>query len=261
MALFKFLRNKKALFFLIAAILFFIFLNSSRFNFPRLSLANLTKLPAYAIDFITREVKALVFFHINYVENNLLRQENDFLKQKIIGLEETVSENKRISELLSFKKASEFSLIAARVIGRDSTNWANSILIDKGLNSGLSVGKLVVTNLGLVGRISEISKEISRVMLITDPELNVSGFVQRSRETGIVSGSLFGKCVMRYLTEESDIGQGDIILTLGLAGRYPKGIVIGEVISRHMDYDGVSSSVVIRPKVKLSTLEEVFVVK
>lgn len=261
MALFKLPRNKKTLFFLIAAILLFFLFKYSRFNFPRLSFANLTKLPALTLDFVSREVKALVFFHVNSVENYLLRQENDFLKQKVIGLEETINENKRLTGLLSFKNNSELYLITARVIGRDSTNWANSILIDKGSNNGAALGKLVLTNLGLVGRISEVSEKISRVMLITDPELNISGFVQRSRETGIVSGSLLGKCVMRYLAADADIEKGDIILTLGLLDRYPKGIVIGEVVSRDTDYDGVSSSVVVRPKVKLSALEEVFVVK
>lgn len=197
----------------------------------------------------------------NLSENIRLKEENDALRQELIESRELILENERLNKLLIFKKKSEFSLISARVIDRDSANWTNGLLIDIGSSSGVKEGQIVITELGLVGKIFEVSKNISRVMLITDPNLNISGIIQRSRETGIISGSLLGKCVMRYLTVDSDIKTGDLVLTLGLSGKYPKGIIIGEIIGGHRDGSGVAYSAIIRPKVRLSAVEEVLVVK
>lgn len=259
MALPNFIRGKKPFGFLLLAIA--LIFSSAYFLPSKLSLAGYLSFPSRIAGFITSEFRALIFFHNNYTENTRLANDNRALRQKLLAIQEALSENKRLRELLSLKKSSVFSLLSARVVGRDSANWVNSIIIDKGIKDGVSIGRLVITNFGLAGRVSEAGGHFSRVTLITDPDLNISGVIQRSREAGIVSGSLLGKCVMRYLADDADVEIGDSVLTLGLANRYPKGIIIGEVISLHKDTDGLSLLAVIRPKVRLSTLEEVFVVR
>lgn len=261
MALFNHIRRKKAIAYLVLAVILFFVFNFSYLSFPKLSVANLLKFPVYIVNFISQEIKAFVFFHRNWAQNSNLLRENGILKQKLVSLDELSGENKRLKELLSFKKASELPLIAARVVARDSANWANSIIIDKGRKDGVREGKLVIANLGVVGKISETAGNFSRVMLITDPDLNIGGIIQRSRQTGIVSGSLLGKCVMRYFSADSDVEAGDVVLTLGLADKYPKGMVIGKVIGLNKEHDGVSFSAAVRPEIKLSNLEEVFVMK
>lgn len=260
MPLFNSIRRKKSLYLLASVIILIFIFSSPHFSFPKLTLVNLIKLPIYLVNVVISEARNLVFYRANSREATKFKKENDILTQKLIKFRELSLENERLNALLSFKKKSKFSLIPARVVARDSANWTKSLLINKGSSDDIKVSQLVITDLGLVGKIFEISKNTSRVMLITDPNLNIAAITQRSRETGIVSGSLLGKCVMRYLTADSDIKIGDILLTLGLGSGHPKGIIIGEIISWHSEGDGVSYSAIVRPKVRLPTLEEVLVV-
>ncbi|MEK6715605.1 MAG: rod shape-determining protein MreC [Candidatus Omnitrophota bacterium] len=261
MALFRYLRRKKISLLVISIVILVFVFTSPYLSYLKLSLANPFKFPLYLANLLGAEIKALVSYRANLIENIRLKQENDALRQKLVSFKEIHEENARLSALLSFKKNSPFLLIAARVIAKDLANWTNSVLIDKGLGDGVRQGQLAVTNLGLVGRILEVSKSVSRVMLLTDPNCNIAGIVQRSRETGIVSGSLLGKATMRYLALDSDIAKGDIVLTLGLSENYPKGIIIGEVVSIIREENGISVSAIIKPKVSLSNLEEVLVIK
>jgi len=259
--LFNFKRKKKTLTLLILAIILILIFNFSFLPSPKPIIVSAIKFPIYAVNFIVNEVKALLSYRINYRKAAVLEKENESLKQGFIRARELDLENARLRKLLSFKQNTDLTTIAARVICRDASNWANSLIINKGLNDGIKDGKLVITELGLAGRVIDVSKNTSRVMLITDPNLNIAAFDQRSRETGVISGTLLGRCLMRYLASDSDIREGDLILTLGLDNDYEKGIVIGEVISVHKEEDGVSAQAIIRPKVKLSILEEVAVLK
>lgn len=261
MALFNYTRRRKALPLVISAIVLVFISTSPYASSLKLSLTNPLKFPVQLVNLLAAEIKALFSYRANLTQNLSLKKENNLLTQRLVKFNELIAENKRLSELIVFKKNSSFSLVAARVIARDTANWANSLLIDKGLSDGIKEGQLVITNLGLVGRISEVSASASRLMLATDPNFNIAGIIQRCRETGIVSGSLLGKCTMRYLAPDSDVIKGDLVLTLGLGESYPKGIIIGEVESVSREENGISSWAIIRPKVRLSNLEEVLVVK
>lgn len=260
MALFNRISRKKALPVAIFAIFFIFVFTSPYLSFLKLSLANPFKFPIYFANFLSYEIKALISYRLNVAENIRLKKENDAFRQRLVKFKELSRENDRLSELLSFKRNSAFSLIAARVIARGLANWESSLVIDKGLADGIREGQLVVTNLGLVGRICDVSKSVSRIMLLTDPNFNIAGILERSRESGVVSGTLLGKCIMRYLAVDSKVLKGDIVLTLGLVENYPKGIIIGEVASFSAEENGVSASAIIKPKVRLSNLEEVLVV-
>jgi rod shape-determining protein MreC len=216
--------------------------------------------PLRLLTFIRREADALVFFHRNFTQNEKLKKENDSLRSLLNAGEEVSLENARLKELLSLKDASAQKSIAAFVIGRSIDSWSSSIIIDKGMSSGIRRGMPVVSPLGLVGRVAEAFELTSKVLLVNDPNLAVSAVVQRSRQEGLVTGTLGSRLIMRYLPQESDIQVDDVILTSGLNETFPKGLLIGKVIEVGREYSGLSSYAVILPSVRLYGIEEVLVV-
>lgn len=118
----------------------------------------------------------------------------------------------------------------------------------------------VVTYLGMAGRIQEVTPNTSNVMLLSDPNMSVSAICQRSRQEGLVQGSLGGYLVMRYLPESSDIKLDDTIVTSGLNDTFPKGLLLGRVVELGKEFSGLNSFAIIKPAVNLSFIEEVLVI-
>ncbi len=218
------------------------------------------KMPLRLLTFTGQEIAAVIFFHRNAVQRETLKKENEALKSKLNAQEDLLLENERLSELLSLKNRSANKLMAARVIGRSIDSWASSIIIDKGRNSGLRRGMPVITPLGLVGRVTEASELTSKVLLINDPNLSVSSMVQRSRQEGLVSGTLGSHLIMRYLPQDADIEIHDTIITSGLNETFPKGLLIGVVVDTGKEFSGLSRFAIIKPAVNLYGIEEVLVV-
>jgi rod shape-determining protein MreC len=226
----------------------------------RAPVINTTKYPLNLLTVLSREINGVIFYHRNYIQNQRLNKEIDKLKRVFNEASEVYFENKRLKELLLFKQKTPLRFTAARVIGRDPTNWSTTIIIDKGRSSGIKKGYVCITYLGLAGKVIEISDNMSKIMLINDPNLGVSAIVQRSRQEGLVCGSLSGSLIMRYLSKESDIKVNDVIVTSGLTEIYPKGLLIGMVVGIGEDLSGLSRYAIIRPAVNLATLEDVLVV-
>jgi len=113
-----------------------------------------------------------------------------------------------LANLLSLKHKMPYKVVAASVIGRDPSNWAASLIIDKGSSSGIRRGAVSVSYLGLVGRITDVRSDTSTVTLINDPNISVSARVQRSRQEGLVCGSLGGTLLMKFLPKDCDIAAG-----------------------------------------------------
>ena len=165
-------------------------------------------------------------------ENETLRRENSELRSEIILLREAQIENETLRRELNFKSTvPSYQLLSAEVIGHDPNNLLEYLVIDRGSEDALQVGMPVLTNEGLVGRISEVSAGSSKVMLITDSSSSVSALIQSSRATGIVQGYPGGELLMRYIPQGDDIAPGDIVITSGLGGNFPKRLVIGQVVS------------------------------
>ncbi|MFH0826656.1 MAG: rod shape-determining protein MreC [Candidatus Omnitrophota bacterium] len=218
------------------------------------------KQPLRLFTFIRQEIIAVIFFHRNAVQRETLKKENEALKSKLNAREGLRLENERLNELLSLRDRSSHKLTASRVIGRSIDSWASSLIIDKGRNSGLRRGMPVLTPLGLIGRIAEANEFTSKVLLINDPNLSVSSIVQRSRQEGLVSGTLGAHLIMRYLPQDADIEINDIIETSGLNETFPKGLLIGVVVDTGKEYSGLSRFAIIKPVVNLHGIEEVLVV-
>ncbi|MBM3249238.1 MAG: rod shape-determining protein MreC [Candidatus Omnitrophica bacterium] len=252
------IKNKKLVFFLAVGALILAALLS--LPLARLVFLDPLKYPLGFLSLIRREAGALIFFHHNYVQSELLRKETDFLKARLIEREEAVKENARLKELLSLKQKSPYKMVASRVIARSPDSWSSHIIIDKGRSSGVRRGMAVVNYLGLVGRVIETTQFTSKVLLVTDPDLGVSGLDQRSRQEGLVSGTLGANLIMRYLPQDADVKPGDAIVTSGLSSVYPKGILIGKVIETGREYSGLSLYALVKPAVSLAFIEEVLVI-
>lgn len=228
--------------------------------FLRRPLIDTLKTPFSVLALARREVEGLIFYHRNYIQNEKLRNEAGLLMQRLNLAQEAESENARLRKLLGIKEQSSYGVIAARVIARPADNWSSALIIDKGRKSGIRRGMAVLSYQGLAGRIVDAGEETSRVMLVNDPNLAVSALVKRSRQEGLVTGTLGNLLIMRYLPKTCDIQPADTIITSGLTDAFPKGLLIGTVTEVGEEFSGLSRYAVIRPVAEPSSIEEVLVI-
>ncbi len=241
-------------------LLVFLFLVSALIPSLRKPFINIFNLPLVMFSWLRQEVGGLIFFHNNLIQVQKLKTKNDFLRKQLNDKNEISLENARLKSLLGFKESVSYKVIAARVIARDPSNWASTIIIDRGSSSGIKTGMVSVTFYGLVGRVMETSSNTSKIMLINDPNLSISAIAQRSRQEGLVCGSLGGTLLMKYLPKDSDIKISDSIITSGMTHIYPKGLVVGTVVGLGREFSSLSTYAVIKPAVDLAALEEVLVI-
>ncbi|MFA5142807.1 MAG: rod shape-determining protein MreC [Candidatus Omnitrophota bacterium] len=194
-------------------------------------------------------------------ENRLLRERISLLSRKIEELRIVSSDNDRLKELLNFRKTVPFITIPAQVIGRDPSNWSNSIILDKGINSGVRQNKAVLSTRGLVGRVLEVGRYSSKVLLVTDPNSKVGVMIQRNRQGGILVGRPDGRCRMIYIALDSDVMPGDKVITAGFGTIFPKDILVGEVLKVERAPGRLYKSAIIKTADDLSKLEEVMCIK
>lgn len=194
-----------------------------------------------------------------------LERINQSLIVETLRLTEVERENQRLRELLSFAETRPgFELrggqIIARVIGQDSNNFLNFVMIDLGARHGIEVGMPVVNDQGLVGRIGSMTDTTAKVLLITDTSSTVNGILQASRLTGVVNGVPGSDPVMGFIPQGTEVGIGEVVLTSGMGGNFPKGIPIGQVVAvRQRDFE-VFQEAVVRTTVDFGRLEFVMVI-
>jgi rod shape-determining protein MreC len=193
-------------------------------------------------------------------ENMRMRRDLDSLKMENILYREVLATNLRLQQLLQFKNTTDQPVIAAQVIGMDPTGWFQSVIIDKGKNAGIKLNMPVVNAEGVVGKLVAVSYNYSKVLLIIDQNSAVDCIIQRSRDNGIVKGLSSKVCTLDYVLKSSDVRVGDIVVTSGLGGIFPKGIPVGEVIDVKDPAGELFKDVKIRPVVDFSKLEELLVI-
>jgi rod shape-determining protein MreC len=192
-------------------------------------------------------------------ENLQLRREAAIRERRVSQLEEQALETQRLQGLLAIRDASRADFLAARVVGRDTSNWFKTILIDRGSSVGIRRNLPVIAPDGLVGRVLEVTPTLSKVQLLTDPVSAAGGLVQRTRVAGIVFGNLEAGLVVRYLPQLADVAVGDEMITSGLGGVFPKGIPVGRVVAVERRSGALFQEATLQPKVDLSRLEEVLI--
>lgn len=215
---------------------------------------------------ITKTANAIEDFWWKYFGLVDLRNENLSLKKEIDALRmqndryrELVTTNRRLQDLLQFKESTNSPALAAQVIGRDPTGYFESVIIDKGKSSGLKLNMPVVNAEGVAGQLVSLAPNYAKVLLIIDQNSAVDSLIQRSREKGIVKGLSPKVCKMHYVLKTGDIVVGDLVVTSGMGGVYPKGIPVGEVIEVTENPWEMFKEVKVRPLVDFSKLEEVLV--
>jgi len=254
---FKLSRKTLINFILIACAVFLLSNSLSCFKNP---LQKTFKPHLLLISWLKREAGGIIFYHRNLVENERLNNETGLLRRRLFDLREVYLENARLTGLLGFKQKSGLRLSPARVIARSPDSWSSSAIIDKGKYNGIRHGMVVINPRGLVGRVAESADNTSKILLINDPSLGVSSIVQRSRQEGLVSGTLGANLIMRYLPKDADIVAGDLVVTSGLSQIYPKGLLVGKVIDIGRDLSGLNCYAIIKPAVDCSAIEEVLVI-
>lgn len=204
----------------------------------------------------------LTYFHLIKVreENAQLKASVDALKLENSRYREMLSDYRRFEELLQFKESSDRPSLAARVIGLDPTGWFKSVIIDKGEKQGVKLDMSVVNADGIIGRVVSVSQNYSKVLLIIDQNSAVDCLVQRSRERGIAVGLSTNICKLNYVQESGDVVVGDIIVSSGLAGVFPKGLPVGEVLDIKDVPGELFKDINIKPAVDFSRLEAVLLI-
>lgn len=187
-----------------------------------------------------------------------LRSQNERLRTRVAELEEERLENIRLRRLVRLSQARELKSLAARVIGRPTNSWEGVITIDRGTNDGLRNGMPVVGPRGLLGQTIDVGPGSARVRLITDQQSGVAGQVQRTRALGVVRGTVEGGLSLQYVSRETTVSAGDVVITSGLGGVFPKGLVIGEVTEVDRG-QALYQDIRVQPAGTVSDLEEVLV--
>jgi len=214
-------------------------------------------------EFVTRPLRAVGSWTsglgVSRSEVALLRRQNAELRTRNAELEEARQENERLRALVKFVEARNLKSVGARVIGRPSNSWEGIITIDRGTAEGVERGMPVIGDAGLLGQIVETTRHTARVRLITDQRSGVAALVQRSRVEGIVRGSIDRELTLDFVSREASVRAGDVVLTSGMGGVYPKGILIGEVTKVRRQPNTLSPVISIQPSAQLGELEEVIV--
>lgn len=189
-----------------------------------------------------------------------LRGQNVELRQRVASLEEARLENLRLKKLVGFIESSNTSdVVGARVIGRPTNQWEGVITIDRGSADGITAGMPVVGPQGLLGQTVGVTKNAAKVRLITDPKSGVAAMVQSNRAEGVVRGSLDGDLTLDFVSRDTTVSAGDVVISSGIGGVYPKGLIIGEVTRVESTPSSLYQTIEVTPAGKLSGLEEVLV--
>jgi len=196
-----------------------------------------------------------------------LEQENRTLKARIAQLTNELNESRelhleglRLRELLAMKNTLPGAVIAARVVDRENAYVFKTILINKGTSDGLRVGLPVVSAEGVVGRIVDASWNVSRVLLLTDYNSNISARIQNGRAEGILQGGGAINCALKYVERSEEVKVGDTVVTSGLGGVFPGGLILGTVSRVDRKGSGLFLNIDVSPSVHFSRLEEVLAV-
>jgi rod shape-determining protein MreC len=193
-------------------------------------------------------------------ENKQMRKTITILNKRLIENREAVAEHDRLKKLMDLKDSLPVSSCAALVVAEDSSPWFRTVTIDRGEKDGISEGMPVVATAGVVGRIVKVAQNSSRVLLLTDHASGISAVVQRSRARGVVVGKGGNSCSLEFSERGEDVRTGDIVLTSGIGGVFPKGLPIGEITMVKKGEYGIFQTVNIRTFVNISRLEEVLVI-
>lgn len=200
-------------------------------------------------------------------DNATLRADRDRLTLENVQLREAAFAAQQTAKLNEVAKTLPFETVRATVIARDPSNILATIVLGVGSNDGVKVGHIVVSDQGVVGRITEVGANYSKVLLVTDPSSTLSALVEGSRATGIVRGQDGDALIMEWILQTEKVKPGDVVVTAGLGlgeelrSLFPKGLVVGKVVQLQNAEAAAYQRAIIAPAVDLRRLENVLVVR
>jgi rod shape-determining protein MreC len=199
--------------------------------------------------------------HAVAMENRRLRERVAQLEDENAALREAQINYDRLRADLKFVQAAKSPPLAADVTARRPDPRFDTLMISRGSLDGVRPNSVVVTPGGVVGHVSEVTPTTATVLMLTDQNSGVSGRVQRasSRAVGVCKGDYSPRLSMVYLPSDASIKAGDIVVTSGLGGVYPPGLVIGKVLDVTMNEGRTAKTARVRPAADFDRLEEVFV--
>lgn len=193
-------------------------------------------------------------------ENRRLREEAVRLRLENQITNELISENERLRAALGFQKLAPPRSVTAAIIAKDSSPSSRTVTLNRGSADGIERDLPVVTPDGVVGKIQAVLPNTAKVVLLTDPGSTVAVRVQRNREEGLLEGKL-DRCALKYVSYYVDVQEGDILVTSGLDGIYPKGLPVAVVTTVKKHEASSFQTVYAQPIVRFSRIEEVLVFK
>lgn len=202
----------------------------------------------------------------DYFALQQVRAENELLKQQLADLRVRLQQERGLAQqsqslqkLLELKTSSALTTTAANVIAGGASPEFRTITIDKGTRDGLHADMAVIAPAGVVGRVIQPSGRASKVQLLIDRSAAAGALIERTRAQGVVIGTGADELRMDYVSGSADIKAGDIVVTSGIDGIYPKGFVIGQIQSVRRGA-GEYTAILIRPAVDFNSLEAVLIV-
>ena len=202
----------------------------------------------------------------DYVSLLSVRDENDRLRSELarereanLQLREALVASGRLQRVAEMRDEFEIPMLPAELVGLDVSAWFRSALIDRGRSHGLRSGMPVISEDGLVGLVTATADGAAKIMLLIDRQAAVDGVVQRSRARGIVRGARQDGLAFQFTAREGDVREGDVIITSGLGGVYPKGLRIGEVTTVSPKDPAMLQTATVESAVDFGRLEQVFV--
>ena len=189
-----------------------------------------------------------------------LKQQNAELTGQVAQLAEAKETAERLEGLLGLQSTYNLQSTAARIIGGSSDAWSQTVTIDKGSLDGFEIGMPVCNAYGVIGQITEVALSSSTVLLINDETSGVSAMVQSSRAQGMLRGQADGSLRLEYVSTDYDVKVGDIVITSGLGGVFPKGLPLGTVSSVERRDNDVYYDIVVRTSASTENNEEVLVI-
>lgn len=207
----------------------------------------------------------------DYVALRGAREENDRLRARLDALETRLQEQARLAreaerlrELLELRRILPFDSVVAEVIARDGMPWFRSLTLDKGAGHGVRLNAAVICPTGVLGRVIGVGASAARVQLLQDRDSGVGVVIERSRVPGVVTGQVSfadtgaSELVLKYVPLAADVAEGDAVVTSGLDGIYPPGLVVGRVVSVAMG-SGLFMDVLVAPAAQPARVEQALV--
>lgn len=205
----------------------------------------------------------------NYKE---LKKENEQLKAELSSAEDLIRdaeqarlENEALKSILDIKsKNTDFSFCSALVVATDQSGYSYTATLNKGSVSGIKKRDIVITADGVVGYVTEVGTTWCKITTILDSSCEIGAIITRTQDIGVLEGDFSlasnERCKLSYLANTVQLNSGDSVVTSGIGGIFPAGILIGNVEEIKPESHGISQYAIIEPAVDISQIKNVFVV-